>query len=330
MAFDAASTADGFGRRFHYLRLSVTEVCNFSCTYCLPDGWKKTGPLSFLTVDEIRRLVAGFSDLGLSKVRLTGGEPTVRKDFNAIINTVASSPGVAKVAMTTNGWNLARHAADWRASGLSHLNVSIDSIDPETFQQITGHDKLNQVLTGLDLALAEGFSAVKVNAVLLRQTAEAGFDGWARFVRDRPVAVRFIELMKTTDNDDYFARHHVKAQGLRDWLDQNGWTPMPRAFDAGPALEYRHPDHAGAIGLIAPYAPGFCDSCNRLRVSARGKLRLCLFGDGGVDLQDLLQDDGDREALTQRIVSSLAGKSAGHELAFGRSGDLRNLAQLGG
>ncbi|MGZ9098842.1 MAG: GTP 3',8-cyclase MoaA [Brevundimonas sp.] len=330
MAFDAASMADGFGRRFHYLRLSVTEVCNFSCTYCLPNGWKKTGPLSFLTVEEIGRLVAGFSDLGLSKVRLTGGEPTVRKDFNAIINTVATSPGVAKVAMTTNGWNLARHAADWRASGLSHINVSIDSIDPETFHQITGHDRLAQVLAGLDLALAEGFAAVKVNAVLLRQTAEAGFDDWARFVRDRPVAVRFIELMKTTDNDDYFARHHVKAQGLRDWLDLNGWAPMPRAFDAGPALEYRHPDHAGAIGLIAPYAPGFCDSCNRLRVTARGKLRLCLFGDGGVDLRDLLQDDDDREALTQRIVASLAGKSVGHDLASGRSGDLRNLAQLGG
>lgn len=330
MAFDATTMADGFGRRFHYLRLSVTEVCNFSCTYCLPNGWKKTGPLSFLTVEEIGRLVAGFSDLGLSKVRLTGGEPTVRKDFNAIIETVASAPGVAKVAMTTNGWNLARHAAEWRASGLSHINVSIDSIDPATFHQITGHDKLNQVLTGLDLALAEGYSAVKVNAVLLRDTAEAGFDGWARFVRDRPVAVRFIELMKTTDNDEYFARHHVKAQGLRDWLDQNGWTPTDRAFDAGPALEYRHPDHAGAIGLIAPYAPGFCDSCNRLRVTARGKLRLCLFGDGGVGLRDLLQADDDCEALTQRIVSSLGGKSAGHSLASGRSGDLRNLAQLGG
>ncbi len=330
MAFDATAMTDGFGRRFHYLRLSVTEVCNFSCTYCLPNGWKKTGPLSFLTAEEIGRLVAGFSDLGLSKVRLTGGEPTVRKDFNAIIETVAAAPGVAKVAMTTNGWNLARHAVDWRASGLSHINVSIDSIDPETFHQITGHDKLNQVLTGLDLALAEGFSAVKVNAVLLRETAEAGFDGWARFVRDRPVAVRFIELMKTTDNDDYFARHHVKAQGLRDWLDQNGWTPTERAFDAGPALEYRHPDHAGAIGLIAPYAPGFCESCNRLRVTARGKLRLCLFGDGGVDLRDLLQDDEDREALTQHIVSALGGKSAGHSLALGRSGDLRNLAQLGG
>jgi cyclic pyranopterin phosphate synthase len=330
MALDAAPLADGFGRRFHYLRLSVTEVCNFSCTYCLPNGWKKTGPLSFLTVEEIGRLVAGFSDLGLSKVRLTGGEPTVRKDFNAIIQTVAASPGVAKVAMTTNGWNLTRHAADWRASGLSHINVSIDSIDPETFHRITGHDKLQQVLAGLDLALAEGFSAVKVNAVLLRETAEAGFEGWAHFVRERPVAVRFIELMKTTENDDYFARHHVKAQGLRDWLDRNGWTPATRAFDAGPALEYRHPDHAGAIGLIAPYAPGFCDSCNRLRVTSKGKLRLCLFGDGGVDLRDLLQDDDDREALTQRIVSSLGGKSAGHSLAFGRSGDLRNLAQLGG
>ena len=330
MAFDATAMADGFGRRFHYLRLSVTEVCNFSCTYCLPNGWKKTGSLSFLTVDEIRRLVAGFSELGLSKVRLTGGEPTVRKDFNDIIATVAAAPGVAKVAMTTNGWNLARHAVDWRASGLSHINVSIDSIDPETFHQITGHDKLDQVLTGLDLALAEGFSAVKVNAVLLRETAEAGFDDWARFVRDRPVAVRFIELMKTTDNDDYFARHHVKAQGLRDWLDRNGWTPTERAFDAGPALEYRHPDHAGAIGLIAPYAPGFCDSCNRLRVTSKGKLRLCLFGDGGVDLRDFLQDDDDRDVLAQRIVSSLGGKSAGHALAFGRSGDLRNLAQLGG
>ena len=330
MAFDAATMADGFGRRFHYLRLSVTEVCNFSCTYCLPNGWKKTGPLSFLTVEEIGRLVAGFSDLGLSKVRLTGGEPTIRKDFNAIINTVATAPGVAKVAMTTNGWNLARHAADWRASGLSHINVSIDSIDPETFHRITGHDKLSQVLKGLDLALAEDFSAVKVNAVLLRETAEAGFDNWARFVRDRPVAVRFIELMKTTDNDAYFARHHVRAQGLRDWLDRNGWAPTLRAFDAGPALEYRHPDHAGAIGLIAPYAPGFCDSCNRLRVTARGKLRLCLFGDGGVDLRDLLQDDNDREALRLRIASSLGGKAAGHSLALGHAGDLRNLAELGG
>ncbi|WP_339913785.1 GTP 3',8-cyclase MoaA [uncultured Brevundimonas sp.] len=330
MAFDAAPAVDGFGRRFHYLRLSVTEVCNFSCTYCLPNGWKKDGPLSFLTVDEIRRLVAGFSDLGLSKVRLTGGEPSVRKDFNDIIATVANTPGVAKVAVTTNGWNLARHVADWRAAGLSHINISIDSLNPETFHQITGHDRLHQVLNGLDQAVAEGFSAVKVNAVLLRQTAEAGFDDWARFVRDRPVSVRFIELMKTTDNDDYFARHHVKAQGLRDWLDHNGWTPGARTFDAGPALEYRHPDHAGSIGLIAPYAPGFCDSCNRLRVTARGKLRLCLFGDGGVDLRELLQDDADREALTAGIVSALTGKAQGHQLARGLSGDLRNLAQLGG
>jgi cyclic pyranopterin phosphate synthase len=330
MAFDAAVLADDFGRRFHYLRLSVTEVCNFSCTYCLPDGWKKTGPQSFLTVEEICRLVAGFSALGLSKVRLTGGEPTVRKDLGSIIGTVATAPGVAKVAMTTNGWNLARHAAGWRAAGLSHINVSIDSLDPEKFHRITGHDRLNEVLTGVDLALAEGYCAVKVNAVLLRETADAGFDDWAQFVRDRPVAVRFIELMRTTDNGEYFARHHVKAEGLRGWLTRNGWIRTERACDAGPAMEYRHPDHAGSLGLIAPYTPGFCDSCNRLRVTARGKLRLCLFGDGGVDLRDLLQADSDHDALARRIVGSLAGKPAGHSLAEGRSGDLRNLAQLGG
>ena len=180
------------------------------------------------------------------------------------------------------------------------------------------------------MALAEGFSAVKVNAVLLRQTAEAGFEDWARFVQDRPVTVRFIELMKTTDNHDYFAAHHVNAQGLRDWLDRKGWTAGPRAIDAGPALEYRHPDHAGSIGLIAPYSPGFCDSCNRLRVTSRGKLRLCLFGDGGVDLRDLLQDDDDRDLLNRRIVSGLTGKTWSHQLAQGLSGDLKNLAQLGG
>ena len=330
MARDAGFAADGFGRRFRYLRLSVTEVCNFRCTYCLPDGWKKTGPLSFLAADEIRRLTAAFAEMGLHKVRLTGGEPTVRKDFTEIVAAVAAAPGVAKTALTTNGWNLARRAGEWRAAGLTHINVSIDSLDPDGFHRITGHDRLHEVLAGLDAGLSEGFSAVKVNAVLLRETAETGFEPWARFVRERPVAVRFIELMRTVDNADYFARHHVRGDGLRAWLEREGWTPAPRAPDGGPATEYRHPDHAGAIGLIAPYAPGFCDSCNRLRVTARGKLRLCLFGDGGVDLRDLLQDDGDREALQARLTDALTVKPKGHRLAQGRPGDLRNLAQLGG
>ena len=186
MAFEGHAAVDGFGRRFRYLRLSVTEVCNFRCTYCLPDGFKKTGPMSYLDVDEIGRLVGAFADLGLGKVRLTGGEPTVRRDFTDIVARVAAQPGVGKVAVTTNGWNLVRHVDRWRAAGLSHLNVSIDSLERETFARITGHDRLPMVLDGIEAALDAGYQAVKVNAVLLKETAEAGFQAWADFVRDRP------------------------------------------------------------------------------------------------------------------------------------------------
>ena len=330
MAFDAGRLTDGFGRRFRYLRLSVTEVCNFRCTYCLPDGWKKTGPLSFLTPEEIGRLVGAFSDLGLAKVRLTGGEPTVRKDFTEIVARVAATPGVGKVAVTTNGWNLARRLDGWRQAGLTHLNVSLDALDADTFLQITGHDRLAEVLAGLDQALATDLEAVKVNAVLLRKTAEDGFDAWADYVRDRPISVRFIELMRTADNADYFARHHIGGAALRTWLEARDWRAVERSVDGGPAQEYRHPDYAGAIGLIAPYAPGFCDSCNRLRVTARGKLRLCLFGEGGVDLRDLLINDDQRSDLIARIEGAMSGKRLGHLLAQADPGDLSNLAQLGG
>ncbi len=330
MGLSTQKLADGFGRRFHYLRLSVTEVCNFRCTYCLPDGWKKTAPLTFLRVDEVGRLVSAFSDLGLSKVRLTGGEPTVRKDIEDLIAAAASTPGVGKVAMTTNGWNLHKHAEAWRTAGLTHLNVSVDSLDTETFAAITGRDRLPEVLAGIDGSLAAGYAAVKLNAVLLRESAQSGFAAWTQFVRARPVAVRFIELMRTGDNAEFFLKHHVRGTVLQDWLIANGWTQRARAFDDGPAVEYEHPDHAGRIGLIAPYGAGFCDSCNRLRVTARGKLRLCLFGEGGVNLRDLLQHDTDRAELGERIRSAMGGKPQGHRLHENQPGDTRHLAQLGG
>jgi cyclic pyranopterin phosphate synthase len=324
-----ASLIDGFGRRFHYLRLSVTEVCNFRCSYCLPDGFKKTAPLSFLSVEEIARLVSAFARLGVAKIRLTGGEPTVRGDIGEIIARVAATPGIDKVAMTTNGWNLQRHVAAWRAAGLTNLNISIDDLDAAAFAAITGHDRLDQIVAGLDAALALGMPAVKVNAVLLKQSVPEGFDRFAAFVKTRPIAVRFIELMRTGDNADYFAANHVSGAALAARLEARGWTARPRAFDDGPAIEYEHPDHIGRIGLIAPYGAGFCDSCNRLRVTARGKLRLCLFGQGGVELRDLLADD-QPEAIAARVMAGLTGKSAGHRLHEGSPGDTRHLAQLGG
>lgn len=330
MAFEARNLSDGFGRRFSYVRLSVTEVCNFRCTYCLPDGWKKTGPLSFLTPSEIANLASAFAEVGVSKIRLTGGEPSVRVDLIDIIANLAAVDGITKIAMTTNGWNLDRRVRQWRNAGLSHLNVSVDSLDRDTFHQITGHDKLSAVMAGIDAALGLDFRSVKLNAVLLKSTAEAGFDAWAEFVRRRPVAVRFIELMRTGDNAAYFTANSVSGSIVTDWLTQRGWRLQPKLQDGGPAAEYIHPEYAGRIGLIAPYAAGFCDGCNRLRVTARGKLRLCLFGEGGCDLRDLLQNAEDKSALIHRISAALASKPAGHRLHENLPGDLRHLAELGG
>lgn len=320
---------DGFGRRFHYLRLSVTEACNFRCTYCLPNGYRKTAPHDFLAVNEVSRLLRAFYALGVSKVRLTGGEPSVRKDLTQLIEAAVGA-GVEKIALTTNGWRLARSLNDWTRAGLTHLNVSVDSLDPAVFARVTGHHALESVQVGVDQALTHANLKVKLNAVLLRDTLADGFKGFASFIKDRPVSVRFIELMRTGDNAAFFAAQHVSGDTLRDWLQRRGWTPAPRRFDDGPATEFAHPEFAGRFGLIAPYAPGFCDSCNRLRVTARGKLRLCLFGEGGVGLRDLLQHDHQHEALIERIAGSLWRKPKAHVLLAGDPGDTKHLAELGG
>lgn len=321
---------DRHGRTFPYLRLSLTEACNYRCSYCLPDGWRADGGPRFLDADEVRRLVSAFAGLGMWKIRLTGGEPSLRKDLTAIIAAVAATPGVRKIALTTNGCLLPRHLPRWRAAGLTALNVSLDSLDRERFRAITGRDRHDDVLAGVDQALAMGFDAVKLNAVLLRDINDDELPRWLDWLRERPLALRFIELMRTGDNGEYFKRHHLGADAVEDKLRAAGWTLCPRAPDAGPAREYAHPDYAGRIGLIAPYSKDFCVGCNRLRVTARGDLRLCLFGDFGVPLRPLLREDGQRDELMQRIRALLGHKAAGHFLHEGKTGITPHLASVGG
>lgn len=320
---------DRFGRRFSYLRLSVTEVCNFRCQYCLPDGFRGNRH-GFLTVPEIRRLVRAFAELGTFKVRLTGGEPTVRRDFTEILGAVAGTPGVERVAMTTNAYRLGKNAAAWKAAGLDAVNVSLDALEANSFRRITGDRRFAQVMDGIDQALAVGFDSVKINTVLLRELNDEQLPAFFDFVRDRPISLRFIELMQTGDNHDYFQRHHVPGSLIRERLEAEGWRPVERGPAAGPAVEYAHPDHAGRIGLIAPYAAHFCDGCNRLRVTARGALKLCLFGNGSTDLRALLQDDDQTEALKSHIMKALFEKPPTHFLHQGRVGDTPHLASTGG
>jgi GTP 3',8-cyclase len=322
--------ADQHGRSFPYLRLSLTEACNYRCSYCLPDGWRADGRQRFLGVDEIRRLVSAVAGLGMWKIRLTGGEPSLRKDLSEIIATVAGTPGVRKVALTTNGCLLPRHLARWRAAGLTALNVSLDSLDPHRFHAITGHDRHEELLSGVEQALAMDFDSVKLNAVLLRGVNDDELPRWLDWLRHRPMTLRFIELMRTGDNVEYFRRHHLAAASVEARLLARGWRLVPREADAGPAREFAHPLHAGRVGLIAPYSKDFCAGCNRLRVTARGDLRLCLFGDFGIPLRALLHADDQRDELMRRIRNMLGQKAAGHLLHEGKTGITPHLASLGG
>ncbi len=327
---DNPQIADNFGRRFPYLRLSVTDVCNFRCSYCLPDGYKKTGCDSFLSRGEIRRLVESFAALGAWKIRLTGGEPTVRPDFLDIAQDISSIPGIRKLAFTTNGYKLPERAKDYYNAGLRAINISIDSLKPEQFEKITGHNRLDEILEGIQECFKVGFKNVKINTVLLKGLNDDELDGFIDFVSDKPISLRFIELMRTGENTAYFAEHHLSGTAVTEKLLQRGWAILPRTDGAGPALEFQNDKSIGTIGLIAPYSKDFCKTCNRLRVSAKGNLHLCLFGEGGYSLRPLLQSEDQSEELKDKILSLMNFKKSTHFLHDGNTGATPHLASIGG
>lgn len=320
---------DSFGRNFPYLRLSVTEVCNFRCTYCLPNGYQQTDR-DFLTLPEIRRLATAFADLGTHKIRLTGGEPTVRRDLFDIAHAVSSLATIRTVALTTNGYNLKENVQGYMAAGINALNVSIDSLDPKRFHAITGHDKLAHVLDGIEAAKVAGFTKIKINSVLLKEVTDQTLPDFLVWIKHESLSIRFIELMQTGENLDFFKQHHISAGIIIGQLLERGFVPVIRLPDAGPAQEFTHPDYAGTIGIIAPYSKDFCKSCNRLRVTSRGKLMLCLFGEGGYDLRPYLQHDDQRAELIDAIAAALHFKHESHYLQQGITGSTPNLASLGG
>jgi cyclic pyranopterin phosphate synthase len=320
---------DRFARRFTYLRLSLTESCNFRCDYCLPDGPDCSSRKYEITLPEVRRLVTAFAKLGTTKIRLTGGEPCLRKDLTEIIATCKSVPGIEKVAMTTNGYRMKRDLPAWRDAGLDAINVSIDSLDPSTFHLVTGQNKLPEIIEGIDQAVDMDFATVKVNTVLLKQYNGGELPEFLKFIKDRNVALRFIELMRTTDNTEYYQRHHVSGDTIKQQLQSEGWSLTSRESNAGPAQEFEHPDYKGKMGLIMPYSKDFCDDCNRLRVSSLGQLFLCLFTEQHQDIRKYLQSD-DPEPLMNALRENIMLKEATHGLHENNSGATRHLAMIGG
>lgn len=323
---------DTFNRQFNYLRLSITDVCNFKCNYCLPDGYqadhrKKAG---FLTLNEIDRLVQAFAMCGTKKIRITGGEPTLRKDFLAIVETIARHTEIEKIALTTNGYRMEKQVGLWKSAGLTHLNVSVDSLNPELFYEITGQNRFHQVMRGIEAAFAAGFAQVKVNCVLMKGFNAMQLPAFLNWIKDKPIQLRFIELMQTGQMDKFFDRHHVSGSLIKNELIAQGWQLASRSASDGPAQVFRHSAYLGEIGLIMPYEASFCEQCNRLRVSSLGKLHLCLFGEHGIELRDLLQQSSQQHALIERINTSLLDKKQTHFLHDGLTGMTENLSSIGG
>lgn len=321
--------ADNFGRHFQYLRLSITDACNFRCNYCLPDGYDCHASRDFLTLAELETLITAFARLGMKKIRLTGGEPGLRKDLTEIIQLCRDTSGIEQVAITTNGFNLAKKAQEWADAGLSALNVSADSLDPRLFYAITGHEKLQQVLDGLALAEQAGIENIKLNAVLLKQFNLEQLDHYLAWIKDKPFTIRFIELMKTSDNIQFFQDNHVSGASIKKTLLSNGWQQKIKHRLSGPAQEFYHPDFNGNLGLIMPYSEDFCKSCNRLRMSAKGQLHLCLFAESGIDIRPYLTSR-DVDGTCAAITEALTAKVATHELHKGFVGATKHLAMLGG
>ena len=325
---------DSFGRRFPYIRLSITDVCNFKCGYCLPDGYKidKSDNRTFIHADEIGRLAKALSELGVSKIRLTGGEPTVRKDFFEIIKIIKKNSGIKKTVITTNGYRLDKIAKNIKDSGLDGINISIDSLNPETFKIITGHDRLPEILKGIKNLQELNFNNIKINAVLLKgiNDSEKDFDQWAEFIKDNEIDFRYIELMQTGDNLDYFNKYHVSAKKFTNYLNSNNWIVQTFGKDAGPSKNYLNPKFKGKFGVIAPYSKDFCKSCNRLRITAKGDLRLCLFGNTGINIRHLMQKDNQIEELKDLILKQLNYKKESHYLELGETGLTKNLSTTGG
>jgi len=319
---------DSHGRRLEYLRLSVTDRCNYRCSYCLPHGCPaEVGPPP-LAVAEIERLARAFAALGFWKVRLTGGEPTLRRDLTEIVERLARVPGFTRIGLTTNGSRLAGLVGALRRAGLASLNVSIDSLDPARFERITGPGRLDDVLAGLEAAVAAGIPSVKVNAVLLRGLEDGELDAFAALTRRLPVTVRFIELMRTEENAAFFEESYLPAREVAERLAGRGWQALPPGD--GVAVLHRHPEHQGQIGLISAYGDGFCGRCNRLRVASNGDLRPCLFGAGAIPLRPYLASDAGLPFLLQAIGAAARAKPAGHQLRQGRSGGTTTLATIGG
>lgn len=322
--------ADVLGRSINYLRLSVTDRCNLRCQYCMPaDGVPKKACGDVLRYEELLRIAAAAADLGVEKIRVTGGEPLVRKGVVDFIARLRQLPGISEVALTTNGLLLTEHAAALKQAGVGQLNVSLDSLQPATFAEITRGGELSRVLAGLEIAEACGMR-IKLNMVVMRGVNDVEVEEFAALSLTRPWSIRYIEYMPTIRETNWRVRV-VSGVEILDRLQQRfTMEPLATGRLCGPARPYRIDRALGTIGIISPMTDHFCGSCNRIRVTSAGLAKSCLMSDDALDLRAFLgegQDDQLRAALLSVIGSKPERHRLGEELG---SPSPFSMASIGG
>ncbi len=309
---------DAYERKIDYLRISVTDRCNLRCVYCMPpEGIDLVESSGILRYEEILRVARIAAAHGVTRVRVTGGEPLVRKGIVEFLHSLASIEGIRDLSITTNGVLLKQYAERLKAAGLKRVNVSLDSLNRERFKKMTRGDNLNDVLAGIEAANAAGLTPVKINMVAIKGFNDDEILDFARLSLAKPYHVRFIEYMPFNTEEGWQREKCLSAAEIKEMIEK-GVGPLEAVHDsgagAGPARRYRFHGAPGEIGLISPVSEHFCGSCNRLRLTADGKIRNCLFSDREIDIREALRNGSDDHVIEDLLFRAVMEKPEGHKI----------------
>jgi len=325
--------ADAFRRPITYLRISVTDRCNLRCTYCMHEAGLPWIPKAeILSFEEIERVVRAAASVGVRSLRLTGGEPLVRRGLADLVAQLAAVEGIDDIALSTNGLLLAENVRELADAGLRRVNISLDTLRADRFERIARRPGLERVLAGIEAALAAGLAPVKINCVVMRGQNDDELADFAALTRERPLFVRFIEVMPVVENAAAQAGEYVSSDEILARLRTvDRLEPAPGPGGNGPARYFAFPGAPGAVGVISPLSHDYCERCNRVRLTADGRLRLCLFGDYEIDLRTPLRQGAARDDLAALLHGGMLIKPERHHLRLGEaSSRMRAFSEIGG
>ena len=329
----AQPLVDAFRRPITYLRVSVTDRCNLRCVYCMPEaGLPWIAKPDILSYEEIASIVRAAASIGVRSIRLTGGEPLIRRDVQRLVAMIAAIPGIDDIALSTNALLLAEQAPGLAAAGLRRVNISLDTLQDDRFTAIARRPGLDRVLAGIEAAIAAGLTPVKINCVVMRGANDDELEAFAALTRERAVHIRFIEVMPVTENVELQRDAWVSSDEVLTRLSALGaLRPVPNPHGNGPARTFAYDGAPGTVGVISPLAHDYCETCNRVRLSADGRLKLCLFGDNMIDLRTPLRGGGGEEAIVEILRASMHVKPERHHLALGETASMmRAFSEIGG